>query len=33
MSCSDLTEKQLFRKVCQLLFGFSLLDAPQTIAA
>ena len=33
MSCSDLTEEQLFRKVCQLLFGFSLLDAPQTIAA
>jgi hypothetical protein len=33
MSCSDLTEEQLFGKVCQLLFGFSLLDAPQTIAA
>ena len=33
MSCSDLTEEQLFGKFCQLLFGFSLLDAPQTIAA
>jgi|GEM_PF-1772437 hypothetical protein len=33
MSCSDLTEEQLFGKFRQLLFGFSLLDAPQTIAA
>ena len=33
MSCSDLAEKQPFRKVSQLLFCFYLLDAAQTIAA
>ena len=32
MSCSDLAEEQLFRKVSQLLFCFSLLGAAQTIA-
>jgi hypothetical protein len=32
MSCSDVAEEQLFRKVNQLLFCFSLRDAAQTMA-